>query len=89
MQGVEPWEDEDGEDEDGDRWLPVVCEGSREGYRDMEQFIATLDDAHLAELLEVAITGPGTITVHQACYEAAARAACASRSRFRTGFMAA
>jgi hypothetical protein len=31
------------EDDDDERWLWVECEGSREGYRDMELFIATLD----------------------------------------------
>lgn len=59
--GPDPWEDDEdeGDEEDGDRWLPVACQGSGEGYRDMEQFIAVLDDARFAELLEVAITGPG------------------------------
>ena len=32
---------------------------SYEGYRDMEDFIATVEDEHLAELLEVAINGKG------------------------------
>ncbi|WP_370129488.1 hypothetical protein [Streptacidiphilus sp. EB103A] len=59
--GLDSWEDDEDEvdEEDGDRWLPVVCQGSREGYRDMEEFIAVLDDARFAELLEVAIAGPG------------------------------
>lgn len=42
-----------------DRYLHISFEGSREGYRDMEQFIATVDDEHLRELLEVAIDGKG------------------------------
>ena len=32
---------------------------SYEGYRDMQAFIATVEDDHLAELLEVAINGKG------------------------------
>jgi len=32
---------------------------SYEGYDDMEDFIATVEDEHLAELLEVAINGKG------------------------------
>ena len=32
---------------------------SYEGYRDMQVFIATVEDDHLAELLEVAINGKG------------------------------
>ena len=36
-------EDEDTAD-DPERWLPVDGEGSREGYRDMELFIASVED---------------------------------------------
>jgi hypothetical protein len=36
-------EDEDSAD-DPERWLPVYGEGSREGYRDMELFIASVED---------------------------------------------
>jgi hypothetical protein len=32
---------------------------SYEGYRDMQAFIATVEDDHLSELLEVAINGKG------------------------------
>jgi len=32
---------------------------SNEGYEDMQDFVATVEDEHLAELLEVAINGPG------------------------------
>lgn len=53
-------EGEEGEeDEDNTRWLWVDSVGSRPGYRDMERFIDSLDDAHLGELLTVAISGPG------------------------------
>jgi hypothetical protein len=45
--------------DDPDRWLDVCCEGSHEGYRDMEYFIAGLDDADEATLLSVAISGSG------------------------------
>lgn len=51
--------EEDPDDEDPDRWLWVDCEGSRDGYRDMEDFIATVADPHRAELLAVAIEGRG------------------------------
>jgi hypothetical protein len=36
-------EDED-ESDDPDKWLWVHCEGSRDGYRDMERFIGTVDE---------------------------------------------
>jgi hypothetical protein len=51
--------EEDDPDEDDDRWLYVECEGSREGYRDMERFIATVEDAAVVDRLEIAITGQG------------------------------
>ena len=50
---------EEGESDDPERWLWVHCEGSHEGYRDMERFIGTVDDPHRADLLEVAIGGRG------------------------------
>lgn len=50
--------DED-EDEDEDRWLYVHCEGSHDGYRDMERFIGTIDDATIVDRLEIAIQGRG------------------------------
>ena len=31
----------------------------REGYEDMEAFVATVEDEHLAELLKIAINGKG------------------------------
>ena len=54
--------DEQGEDEDDDeedRWLYVERHGSHEGYRDMELFIATVDDREVADRLEIAISGKG------------------------------
>ena len=45
--------------DDADRWLFVSCEGSREGYRDMEYFIAGLGNSDRADLLSVAIEGTG------------------------------
>ena len=45
--------------DDSDRWLPVSCEGSREGYRDMEYFIAGIGNSERADLLSVAIEGAG------------------------------
>lgn len=49
----------DEEDDDPDRWLWVDSEGSRPGYRDMEWFIADLDDADFADRLARAIAGRG------------------------------
>ena len=51
-------EDEDRAD-DPYRWLAVHGQGSREGYRDMELFIASLEDAVRTERLAVAIRGRG------------------------------
>jgi hypothetical protein len=47
-------EDEDSVD-DPERWLAVHGEGSREGYRDMELFIASVEDPGRLERLSVAI----------------------------------
>ncbi len=49
--------EEDEEIADPERWLPVHGEGSREGYRDMELFIASVEDAGRAERLAIAIKG--------------------------------
>ena len=49
-------EDED-ESDDSDKWLWVHCEGSRDGYRDMELFIGTVRDPGRADRLEIAISG--------------------------------
>jgi hypothetical protein len=43
-------EDEDSAD-DPERWLPVHNEGSQEAYRDMESFIASVEDPGRAERL--------------------------------------
>ncbi|MBV9945163.1 MAG: hypothetical protein JO262_23770 [Solirubrobacterales bacterium] len=51
-------EDEDTAD-DPERWLAVHGEGSREGYRDMELFIASVEDPGRAERLAIAIRGRG------------------------------
>ena len=51
-------EDEDSAD-DPERWLPVHGEGSREGYRDMELFIASVEHPGRAERLAIAIKGRG------------------------------
>jgi hypothetical protein len=40
------------EDDDPERWLPVECEGSREGYHDMETFIDTLADPQQARPID-------------------------------------
>jgi Uncharacterised protein family (UPF0158) len=51
---------EDDEDEnDEDRWLHVPRLGSREGYRDMELFIATVKDPAIVDRLQIAITSKG------------------------------
>ena len=46
-------------EEDFDRYERIPKAESHEGYEDMVDFIATLKDEHLAELLEVAINGKG------------------------------
>ncbi len=49
--------DDEDEEEDGN-WLPIHGQGSRAGYRDMELFIAHLDDPAIANRLDAAIHGP-------------------------------
>jgi len=51
-------EDEDTAD-DRERWLAVHGEGSRGGYRDMELFIASVEDPGRAERLAIVIRGGG------------------------------
>lgn len=51
-------EDED-ESDDPDKWLWVHCEGSRDGYQDMERFIGTVRHPGRADRLEIAISGRG------------------------------
>ncbi len=50
---------EDSDDEDPDRWLRVWCEGSRDAYGDMEDFIEALSDEDRADRLSIAISGRG------------------------------
>ena len=50
---------EDKIDEEPDRYERIPRVGSDEGYEDMDDFITTVEDEHLAELLEVAINGKG------------------------------
>ena len=45
--------------ENPDRYKPIPRAESYEGYEDMADFIATVEDERLAELLEVAIDGKG------------------------------
>jgi len=52
-------EDDDDDENDEDHWLYVACSGSRESYRDMELFIATVDDPAIVDRLQIAITGKG------------------------------
>jgi hypothetical protein len=52
-------EEEEDEMEDPDKWLWVHCEGSRDGYRDMERFIQTVSDPDRADRLDIAVTGRG------------------------------
>lgn len=56
---VETGQTDEADDDDPDRWLWVDCEGSRPGYRDMQWFIADLNDPDLADRLERAISGRG------------------------------
>lgn len=51
--------EEDLDFDDPDRWLLVPCEGSRDGYRDMERFIADVEDPGAADRLSIAIEGRG------------------------------
>lgn len=56
------WEigqEDENESDDPDKWLWVHCEGSRDGYRDMERFIGTVRDPGRADRLEIAISGRG------------------------------
>jgi len=45
--------------EDTNRWMYVDCEGSRDGYRDMQLFIEQLEDPEIIDRLEIAISGRG------------------------------
>lgn len=50
---------EENEDDEEGRWLYVECEGSRDGYRDMELFVETVDDPAVVDRLEIALSGKG------------------------------
>ena len=52
-------EDLDVDFDDQSRWLLVPGEGSHEAYRDLERFIATVDNDDLAQRLSRAIAGRG------------------------------
>lgn len=49
----------DEDDDDPERWLWVECEGSHDGYRDMEWFIEEVDDPAFADRLARALSGRG------------------------------
>ena len=59
MEYAEETEEEPPDFEDGNRWLYVGPEGSGEGYRDMEDFIAGVSDPGRADRLLIAIEGRG------------------------------
>ncbi|MBV9809454.1 MAG: hypothetical protein JO286_19890, partial [Solirubrobacterales bacterium] len=56
---LETGEDDEDTADDPERWLAVHGEGSREGYRDMERFIASVEGPGRAERLAIAIRGRG------------------------------
>jgi hypothetical protein len=47
------------EDDADNRYRMIPKQDSRDGYRDIEEYIWSLEDEHLRELLEVAIQGSG------------------------------
>ena len=60
--GIESEEEGEEEEEDlgdGERWLWVVSEGSRAGYRDMELFVAGVAEPDLADRMARALEGRG------------------------------
>ena len=52
-------EDDEGESDDPDRWLWVDSKGSRDGFRDMVEFVGTVDDPDRADRLSIALDGRG------------------------------
>jgi hypothetical protein len=56
---LESGEEAEDDRDDPERWLLVVGEGSHEGYRDMELFIASVEEPDRAERLAIAIEGRG------------------------------
>ena len=59
MDDEETWKLRDQIEENSDRYELTPKAESHEGYEDMVDFIATVTDEHLAELLEVAVDGKG------------------------------
>ena len=58
--GIESEQEGEGEDvDDGERWLWVVSEGSRAGYRDMKLFVAGVAEPDLADRLARTLEGRG------------------------------
>jgi hypothetical protein len=57
--GIETGEEDEEEEDDDDRWLWVFNEGSGAGYRDMERFVAGIEDNEIAAHLARALDGPG------------------------------
>jgi hypothetical protein len=55
----ETGDEEEEDDDDPGRWLQVDGEGSRGGRRDLELFVATVDDPGRADRLAIAIDGKG------------------------------
>lgn len=47
------------EDDTDNRYRMIPKQDSRDGYQDMQEYIWSLEDEHLRELLEVAIQGSG------------------------------
>ena len=45
--------------DDHARWLSVPADGPADGYRDMQDFIASVDDVDIADRLRIAIDGQG------------------------------
>ena len=52
-------EEDDGVDDVEGPWRYIPHQGSHDGYRDMERFIATVADPEIADRLEIAIAGKG------------------------------
>ncbi len=46
-------------EDSADRYLEIPYQGSQAGYRDMSEFIASIDDNRLRALLDTAIQGSG------------------------------
>ena len=66
------------------RYLEVPRADSHEGYGDMQDFIASVRDEHLQELLDVAIQGEARSAVSRMCWHAI-RPSNSGGSTFRRG----